>query len=153
MWIKSGKNFLFGVATLAMVAGSAFAVNHHQLNGSWQLVPSRSEFNGEPAIQTGTVTINDRERNIYVQRNFNFDGANQSTSTSFSTDAREKTTIKEKEQGFKSKAKWDGDVLKVVTMQDGINITERYSLRDESTMMLQIDRTGHQPETLFFQRQ
>jgi hypothetical protein len=141
------------VATLAVVAGSAFAVNHHMLNGTWQLVPARSEFNGEPAIQTGTVTINDRERNIYVQRNFNFDGADQSTSTSFSTDAREKTSIKDKEQGFKSKAKWDGDVLKVVTTQEGINITERYSLRDDGTMMLQIDRNGHQPETLFFQRQ
>jgi hypothetical protein len=153
MWIKSGRNFLLGVATLAVVAGSAFAVNHHMLNGTWQLVPARSEFNGEPAIQTGTVTINDRERNIYVQRNFNFDGADQSTSTSFSTDAREKTSIKDKEQGFKSKAKWDGDVLKVVTTQEGINITERYSLRDDGTMMLQIDRNGHQPETLFFQRQ
>jgi hypothetical protein len=141
------------VATLAVVAGSAFAVNHHELNGTWQLVPARSEFNGEPAIQTGTVIINDRERNIYVQRNFNFDGANQSTSTSFSTDAREKTSIKDKEQGFKSKAKWDSDVLKVVTTQEGINITERYSLRDDGTMMLQIDRNGHQPEALFFQRQ
>ena len=153
MWIKSGRNFLLGVATLAAVAGSAFAVNHHMLNGTWQLVPARSEFNGEPAIQTGTVTINDREHNVYVQRNFNFDAANQSTSTSFSTDAREKASIKDKEQGFKSKAKWDGDVLKVVTMQGGINITERYSLRDDGTMTLQIDRNGHQPETLYFQRQ
>jgi hypothetical protein len=151
MWTKSGRNFLMGVATLAVVAGSAFAVNHHELNGNWQLVPSRSELNGEPAIQTGTVTINDRERNVYVQRNFNYDGANQSTSTSFSTDAREKTSIKE--PGFKSKAKWDGDVLKVMTTQDGVNIVERYSLRDDGTMILQIDRTGHQPETLFFQRQ
>jgi hypothetical protein len=153
MWIKSGRNFLLGVATLAVVAGSALAVNHHMLNGTWQLVPARSEFNGEPAIQTGTVVINDRERNVYVQRNFNFDAANESTSTSFSTDAREKTSIKDKEQGFKSKAKWDGDVLKVVTTQEGINITERYSLRDDGTMTLQIDRNGHQPETLFFQRQ
>ena len=153
MRIKCGRNFLLGVATLAVVAGSAFAVNHHELNGTWQLVPARSEFNGEPAIQTGTVVINDREHNVYVQRNFNFDAANQSTSTSFSTDAREKASIKDKEQGFKSKAKWDGDVLKVVTMQGGINITERYSLRDDGTMTLQIDRNGHQPETLFFQRQ
>jgi hypothetical protein len=152
MWKKSGRNFLIGVATLAVVAGSAFAANHHELNGTWQLVPARSEFNGESAIQTGTVTINDRERNIWVQRNFNFDAANQSTSTSFSTDAREKTSIKDKEQGFKSKAKWDGDVLKVMTTQDGNTITERYSLRPDGMMELQIDRTGHQPETLFFQR-
>jgi hypothetical protein len=151
MLIRSCRNFLTGAATLAIFAGLAVASNHHELNGTWQLVPSRSELNGEPAIQTGTVTINDRERNVYVQRNFNFDSANQSTSTSFSTDAREKTSIKE--PGFKSKAKWDGDVLKVTTMQDGVTITERYSLNADGAMMLQIDRTGHQPETLFFQRQ
>ena len=151
------RNFLSGGATLAVLvglgAGLGFAANHHAMNGTWQLAPQRSEFNGEPAIQTGTVTINDRERNVSVERNFNFDGANQSTSTSFSTDSQEKATIKDKEQGFKSKAKWDGNVLKVVTVQDGINIVERYSLRDDGVMMLQLERTGHQPETLFFQRQ
>jgi len=147
------RNFLTGAATLAMFAGLGWAANHHAMNGTWELVPQRSELNGEPAIQTGTVTINDRERNVYVMRNFNFDAANQSTSTSFSTDARENTSIKDKGQGFKSKAKWDGDVLKVVTAQDGVNIVERYSLREDGTMMLQIDRTGHQAETLYFQRQ
>jgi len=140
-----------GLGALAVLAGSALAANHHELNGTWQLVPSRSESNGEPAIQTGTVAIHDREGNIYVQRNFNYDGANQSTSTSFSTDAREKTSIKE--PGFKSKAKWDGDVLKVTTTQDGVNIVERYSPLDDGTMMLRIDRTGRPSETFYFQRQ
>lgn len=157
MFRQTCRNFLTGAATLAIFAGLgsglAAAANHHELNGTWQLVPSRSEFNGEPVIQTGAVTINDREGNIYVQRNFNFDGANQSTSTSFSTDARLKTSIKDKEQGFKSKAKWDGDVLKVMTTQEGVTISEKYRLTSDGTLMLQIDRTGHQPETLYFQRQ
>ena len=83
MWTQTCRNFLTGAITLAIFSGLAFATNHHELNGTWQLVPARSEFHGEPAIQTGTVTINDREGNIYVQRNFNFDGAKQSTSTSF----------------------------------------------------------------------
>jgi hypothetical protein len=156
MWRQTCRNFRNSAVTVAVFAGLGagvgLAVNHHELNGTWQLVPSRSELNGEPAIQTGTVTINDRERNIYVQRNFNFDGANQSTSSSFSTDARQNTSIKDKETGFKSKAKWEGDALKVMTTQDGVNIVERYTLRDDGTMMLRIDRTGHQPETLFFQR-
>jgi hypothetical protein len=151
MWTQTCRNFLIGVITLAIFSGLALASNHHVLNGTWQLVPSRSVFNGEAVIQTGTVTINDREGNIYVQRNFDFDSANQSTSTSFSTDARAKTSIKE--PGFKSKAKWEGGVLKVMTTQDGINVVERYSLRDDGDMMLQIERTGHQSETLFFQRQ
>jgi len=151
MWKQTCRNFLTGAATLAIFAGLGLASNHHVLNGTWQLVPARSDLHGEAGIQTGTVTINDREGNIYVQRNFDFDGANLSTSTSFSTDARAKASIKD--VGFKSKAKWDGDVLKVMTVQDGVNIVERYSLRDEGTMVLQVERTGHQPETLYFQRQ
>jgi hypothetical protein len=134
----------------ALFAGLAFANSHHRLNGVWHLIPARSEFNGEPVIQTGTVTINDRQSNIYVQRNFDFDSANQTTSTSFATDAREKTSIKE--PGFKSKAKWDGHVLTVTTTRDGQTTMERYSLRDDGTMMLQLDRPSHQPETLYFQR-
>ena len=62
-------------------------------------------------------------------------------------------SIKNKETGFKSKAKWEGDALVVATTQDGKTITERYTLRDDRTMTLQIDRPGHQPETLYFQRQ
>jgi len=150
MWKQTCRNFLTGAATLAIFAGFALAVNHHELNGTWQLVPSRSELNGAPVIQTGTVTINDREGNIYVQRNFDFDSPNQSTSTSFATDARAKSSIKE--PGFKSKAKWEGDTLKVMTTQDGINIVERYRLNNDGAMVLQIERTGHQPETLYFQR-
>jgi hypothetical protein len=147
MWPRACKSFL----TVAIFASCAFASNHHELNGTWQLVPTRSEFHGEPAIQSGMVTINDREGNVYVSRDFNFDGANQSGSTSFSTDAREKTSIKE--PGFKSKAKWEGDMLKVTTTREGVTTVERYSLRAEGGMMLQIDRPGHSAETLFFQRQ
>src|SRR5277367_3915192 len=100
MWSKYCKSFL----ALAAFAASAFASNHHELNGTWQLVPARSELHGEPAIQTGTVNINDREGNIWVERNFNFDAANQTRSTSFVTDSRKGSSIKE--PGFKSKAKW-----------------------------------------------
>ena len=77
MWTQTCRNFLIGVRTLAVFAGLGaglgLASNHHVLNGTWQLVPARSELHGEAAIQTGTVTINDREGNIYVERNFNFD--------------------------------------------------------------------------------
>jgi hypothetical protein len=147
---RSYRNILRWAAVGALFAGCAVANDHRMLNGVWQLIPARSEFNGEPAIQTGTVTINDRESNIFVQRNFNFDGPNQSTATSFATDSQENATIKQ--PGFKSKAKWDGHVLTVTTTRGGETTLERYSLRDDGTMMLQLDRPGHQPETLYFQR-
>jgi DNA primase len=147
---KTCRNFLTGALTLAFFAGLTFAANHHELNGTWDLVPARSQFNGQPALQTGTVTINDREHNVYVSRDFNFDQGNTTVSTNFSTDARHNASIKE--PGFKSKAKWEGDVLKVTTVQNGVTIVERYSLQGDGTMMLQVDRTGLPAETLYFQR-
>jgi hypothetical protein len=155
MWQQTCRNFRMASATLAVFAGlgagSAWAVNHHELNGTWQLIPARSELHGEPAIQTGTVAINDREGNIWVEHNFNLENADQSVSTTFATDAREKTSIKE--PGFKSKAKWDGHVLKVTTNHEGFTTVERYSLLGDGTMMLQVDRTSRPSETLYFQRQ
>lgn len=149
------RNFLTGATTLAIFAGLgaglALANNHHALNGTWQLVPSKSELHGEPAIETGTVTINDREGNIYVQRSFDLDSASLSTSTSVATDARAKTSIKE--PGFKSKAKWDGNVLKVTTDHEGSMTVERYSLMGDGTMMLQVERTSRPAEVFYFQRQ
>ena len=71
--------------------------------------------------------------------------------TTFSTDARQNSAIKQ--GGLKSKTKWDGDVLRVTTMQSGITTVERYSLLGDGDMMLQVERTGHQPETLYFQHQ
>jgi hypothetical protein len=150
MAMQSGRNFIRCFTAVVLFTACAWANEHHRLNGVWQLIPANSEFNGEPAIQTGTVTVNDREGNIFVQRNFNFDAASQSTASSFATDSRHNATIKE--PGFKSKAKWEGHVLTVTTTRNGETTTERYSLRDDGTMMLQLDRAGHQPETLYFKR-
>lgn len=150
---QPGRNFLIGAIIVAIFAtlgpALALAANHHELNGMWQLIPSRSQLNGEPAIESGTVTINDREGNIYVSRNFDFDASNRRLATTFSTDARANTSIKE--PGFRSKSKWEGDVLNVTTTQNGITTVERYSLDPDGIMVLQVNRTGHQPETFYFQ--
>jgi hypothetical protein len=150
MWPKACKSFLGVLSIFALFALPAFANHHHELNGTWQLIPARSELHGEPAIQTGTVTINDREGNIYVEHNFNVQDANRTVTTTFATDARAKAAIKE--PGFTSKAKWEGDMLKVTTDHDGITTVERYSLLGDGTMMLQVDRTGRPSETLYFER-
>jgi hypothetical protein len=149
------RSFLTGAAALAVFAGYALAVNHHELNGTWQLVPERSEFHGEPIIKTGSVTIADREGNIYVSRNFNFDGlisngVNQSESSTFDTDARAKTSIKE--PGLRSKTEWKGDALQVTTTRDGATTVERYSLSADGILVLTVDRPGHASETLLFRR-
>lgn len=151
MSAKSCRNFLLGAVTLAMFAGAAFAAHHHELNGTWQLIPARSVLNGQPAIESGTVTINDREGNVYVNRNFNVEDANRTVTSNTATDARVNSTIKE--PGFRSKAKWYGDVLQVTTTHEGITTMEQYSLLPDGTMMLHVDRTGRPSENLYFHRQ
>lgn len=148
---RACRNFLAGAAALAVFAGYALAFNHRELNGTWRLMPQRSQFHGEPAIETGSVTIADREGNIYISRDFNLNGANESTSSAFDTDARAKTSIKE--PGIRSKTEWKGDVLQVTTTQEGQTTVERYSLSPDGTMVLTVDRAGHAPETLLFERE
>lgn len=48
------------VLTMSLFAISAFARDHNVLNGIWTLVPAKSDFAGQPMVQTGTVTIHDR---------------------------------------------------------------------------------------------
>jgi len=57
MRLNTGKICYFSLAALVLFAISTLAASHQQLNGTWILDPTRSEFAGEPAIQTGAVTI------------------------------------------------------------------------------------------------
>jgi hypothetical protein len=153
MRLQSRNFFKASVICLAFFAVSAaIAGGHHSLNGTWVLEPTKSDFGGQPALQTGTVTINDRERNITVSRNFNYDAENESFSYSFSTDGRENSTIHQG-KAFKSKAKWDDNVLRVTTTQSDVTVVERYSLEPDGSMKLMIERPGHRMISLFFQRQ
>jgi hypothetical protein len=149
---NSSKIFLGIALGLTLFAGSLAAANHHSLNGTWTLEPTRSHFDGEPVIQTGSVTINDRERNITVTRSFSYDGADQSFEYSFSTDGRENASIHEG-KSFKTKAKWEGNVLRVTTSDNGVSTVERYNLAPDGSLMLVVERGEHRPVTLFFQRQ
>jgi hypothetical protein len=138
--------------TTLLLAVSTFAGDrHHALNGTWTLLPERSDFAGQEALQTGTVTINDREGNITVSRDFTYDGANQTVRYSFSIDGQENSTIKNGKT-FKTKAKWDRDVLKVTTTQDGATTVERYSMAPDGAMVLEVEQPGQRPLTLVFRR-
>jgi hypothetical protein len=54
---------------------------------------------------------------------------------------------------FKSKAKWEGDTLKVTTTRDGLTTVEHFSLSLEGNLILNVERPNHQSETLIFQHQ
>jgi hypothetical protein len=143
--------FLAVAASIGAFVYPAFARDHSALNGTWTLVPAKSEFAGQPVVQTGTVTISDREGNITVTRSFVYEGATETFFYKDMTDSEHNATI-HTGKDLKSKTRWDHDVLKVTTTQSGAITVESYSLAADGTMMVTVERPEHKPVTLVFQR-
>ena len=114
------------VLTALLFAFCAFARDHTFLNGTWTLVPTKSDFAGQPVVQTGTVTINERQGIITVSRNFAYEGATETFFYRDMTDAENNATI-HTGKDLKSKTRWDHDVLKVITTQSGAVTVESYT--------------------------
>lgn len=140
-----------GKSCLILCALSTAFAAHPNLNGAWSLQATKSNFAGEAAMQTGTVTINDREHHIYISRSFNFDNEAGGFDYNFTTDGQENSSIKNGKT-FKSKAKWEKDVLTVKTTRDNVTTVERYNLSPDGMLVLTVERTGHPVQALYFQR-
>ena len=140
------------VLTTALFGFSAFASDHSALNGTWTLVPAKSDFAGQPVVQTGTVTINDRQGIITVSRNFVYKGATETFFYSDMTDANRGATIRTGKD-LKSKTSWDHDVLKVTTTQSGAVTLESYTLAADGSMTVSVVRPEQKPITLVFQHE
>ena len=138
--------------TTLLFAFSAFARDHSALNGTWTLVPAKSDFAGQPVVQTGTVTIDERQGNVTVSRSFVYEGATETFFYSDITDSQNNATIHTGKE-LKSKTRWDHDVLKVTTTQSGAITLESYALAADGTMMVNVERPEHKPITLVFQHQ
>jgi len=134
-----------------LFACPALARDHSALNGTWTLVPARSDFAGQPVVQTGTVTINEREGIIIVSRSFVYEGATETFFYRDSTGSEHNDTI-HTGKDLKSKTRWDHDVLKVTTTQSGAITLESYTLAADGTMRVSVERPEHKPITLVFQR-
>jgi len=139
------------VLTALLLACPALARDHSALNGTWTLVPARSDFAGQPVVQTGTVTIEEREGIIIVSRSFMYEGANETFFYRDVIDTENKATI-HTGKDLKSKTKWDHDVLRVTTTQPGSITSESYSLGADGTMMVSVVRPQHRLIALFFER-
>jgi hypothetical protein len=150
MRIYSSTRFTGVVLTTLLFAFSAFARDHSALNGTWTLVPAKSDFAGQPVLQTGTVTINDREGIIIVSRSFVYQGATETFFYNDLTDSEHNATI-HTGKDLKSKTRWDHDVLKVTTTQSGAVTLESYTLAADGSMMVSVVRPDHKPITLVFQ--
>jgi hypothetical protein len=138
------------VLATVLFAFAAFAGDHSALNGTWTLVPAKSDFAGQPVVQTGTVTIADREGIIIVSRSFVYEGATETFFYNDITDSEHNATI-HTGKNLKSKTRWDRDVLKVTTTESGATTLESYTLAADGTMTVDVIRPAHKPITLFFQ--
>jgi hypothetical protein len=139
------------VLTATLVALPAFAREHSALNGVWTLEPAKSDFAGQPVVQTGAVTISDKDGIIIVSRSFVYEGATETYFYSDITDAENNATI-HTGKDLKSKTKWDHGVLKVMTTRSGVVTVERYTLAADGAMTVSVERPEHKPITLIFQR-
>jgi len=137
--------------TTLLFALTAFARDHSAFNGTWTLVPVKSDFAGQPVIQTGTVTINGRDDVIIVSRSFAYEGATETFFYKDMTDAENSATI-HSGKDLKSKTKWDHEVLTVTTTQSGATTLESYSLAADRTMLVNVVKPDRKPITLVFQR-
>ena len=138
------------VLTTLLFAFSALGRDHSALNGTWRLVPTMSNFAGQAVVQSGTVTISDRQGIIIVSRRFVYAGATETYFYRDITDAENNATI-HTGKDFKSKTRWDHDVLKVTTTQSGATTLESYTLAADGTMMVNVLRPEHKPINLVFQ--
>ena len=139
------------VLTTLLFGCSAIAADHRAMNGTWTLVPTKSDFAGQSVLQTGTVTIDDHQGIITVSRNFVYAGATETFFYSDMTDAEYNATI-HSGKDLKSKTRWDHDVLKVTTTQSGAVTVESYALNADGDMTVNVVRPDRKPITLVFQR-
>ena len=118
------------------------------LNGTWKFVSARNE----PGLQGGTITIFDREHNIYINRNLILTSGNDTLKYNFSTDGRENSSIHEGTT-TKTKARWEGRDLVVTVKQNDVTSTERFHLNPDGTLTLTVERPGSETTMLVFERQ
>jgi hypothetical protein len=152
MKIYPATTVTLAALTTILFAFSAFGRDHSALNGTWTLVPTKSDFAGQPVVQTGTVTIADREGILIVSRSFVYAGATETFFYRDITDAENDATI-HTGKDLKSTTRWDHDVLKVTTTRAGATTLEAYTLAADGSMLVSVVRPEHKPITLVFQRE
>jgi hypothetical protein len=139
------------MGAILLLAFAASGRDRNALNGTWTLIPTKSDFAGQAVVQTGTVSISDRQGIVIVDRNFIYEGTAETFFYKDITDAENGATI-HSGKDVKSKTRWDHDVLKVTTTQSGAITVESYSLAADGSMLVSVVRPERSPITLVFQR-
>jgi len=138
-------------ALTVCLAVSAFARDHTAMNGTWTLLSAKSDFAGQPVVQTGTVTIAARDGVIIVTRHFVYTSATETFFYNDMTDAENNDTI-HSGKDLKSKTRWAGDSLEVKTTRSGATTVESYTLTADGSLTDRVERPDRKPITLIFER-
>ena|SRR5579884_642211 len=146
----TGTIFMPALLLLCVAVMPAWA--HPNLSGHWVLIPEQSTYHGQPATQSGEITIEQRHGQLFISRHLFIDGANGGMEFNFTTDGHEGSTIHQGKE-MKTKADWDGDTLKVRTKVNDQVTTERYRLSpDRDQLIVLVDTPDGQTSTLVFRR-
>jgi len=145
------KTFLVAAASLLIFSAAAWARDHHELDGTWKLLPTRSELNGEPPFASGTVTINDYNGKIYLMQHFSLGDSTDFSSAGFTLEGHYNDVIRSR-AGFWGVVSWEEDTLHVKTTENGDTTVERFTIEPDGILMMSFQRPGHQTIRLYFQR-
>jgi hypothetical protein len=149
--MKTHSTHAMAALLTVFLAFSAYGRDLNELNGTWTLLPAKSDFAGQPVVQTGTVTIAARDGIIIVSRSFVYKGAAETFFYNDVTDAENNATI-HSGRDVKSKTRWDGDVLKVTTTDSGRVTTESYALAEDGSLKVLVERPDGKAFTLILER-
>lgn len=140
------------LALAALIAFALPAWAHPNLSGHWVLLPEQSTFHGQPATETGEITIEQRHGQLFISRHLNVDGDAGGLEYNFTTDGHENSTIHQG-HNMKTKASWEGDTLKVRTTMNGEVTLEQYRISPEKDqLVLTVETPDHQVSTMVFRR-
>src|SRR5579862_8806675 len=128
------------VLSTLLFAISAFATDRSALNGTWTLVPAKSDFQGQPVVQTGTVTISDHTGVTVISRSFVYEGAAETFFYNDSTASSRNSPTIHSGKDLKTKTRWDHDALKVTTTLSGAVTLESYTLAGDGAMLVSVER-------------
>ena len=146
---KCCKTFVPFLASFLLFSLAASARNHDDLNGTWKLLPPRSELNGEPAFSSGTVTITSHGGNLYLSQSFAMASEHDTATAGFTIQGKLDSVIRQGTD-FWGVAKWSEDTLEVQTTNKGEISMERFRTDPDGVMVLTLDRSGHHTVRLFF---
>ena len=138
-------------AVFLLSASLSFGRIHEELNGTWVLLPQPTVYHGEQVTESGTVTIDIREGNVAVIRDFTFRGKAHNFRYHDIADGPMNSTLRAPQQT--THLRWEHTALRLQTIRDGEETVDTFSLAPDGTMTDIVESPGRAPVALMFHRQ